>query len=178
MRDAGETSAADGRGAGARLMLVVSEGCRLGMGLESVDGVFDLPAAASGESAPLPDGGSVPLLRWSEVAGVAPASSPPAAPLMLVVRTACGPVGLAAQSCLGVREARFTAGPLLPTRLLGPAGDALCFVHLLDHRPYFLVDPQALAQAVARRSTSPAASGPRASGSSTKDEPRAPVREG
>lgn len=152
----------DGRSQASRLMLVRADGCRVCLGLDSVEGLYEPADAANGEATLPIDGSRLPLVSWNEVAGIAPRSEEVPA-LMLVVRTPSGRVGLAAQACLGVRDTAFASTPLLPTKLADESGECWCFVHLLDRLPHFVVDPRALERAVALRrtagSTTPAAGG-------------------
>ena len=133
-----------------RLMLVVADGCRVGVALDSVEGVYDLLRADAPDCARLPDGAAIPLVAWSEIAGVPPAAQSPEAPHVMVVRTASGPIGFAADACLGVRDVSF-ARPPLPTALVAASGDPLCLLLSLDRRPHFLLDPRALADTLAAR---------------------------
>ena len=133
-----------------RLMLVVADGCRVGVALDSVDGVYDLLRADAPDSARLPDGLAIPLVAWNEVAGVPPPALAVEAQHVMVVRTASGPIGFAADACLGVRDVSF-AKPPLPTSLVGSSGDPLCLLLSLDRRPHFLLDPRALADALSAR---------------------------
>ena len=145
-----ETSAGAGDGHGGnRLMLVIADGCRVGVGLESVEGIFEIAPRGEPGTATLPDGESVPLVHWSEIAGVE--SPREATAWMMLVRTPLGRVGLAADTCLGVRDGAFSGRSLLPTRLRGPDGEPWCFVHLLDRRAHFIVDPRAIGEAAKAR---------------------------
>jgi hypothetical protein len=135
----------------SRLMLVLADGCRVCVGLDAIEGVFEI-AGSGTELALPPDGDRIPVVSWAEASG-APGPADTAAPSqVVVVRTQGGRVGLAAQACLGLRDAAFGRAAVLPTRLADGAGEVLCFVHMIDRRPHFILDPRALALAVRARS--------------------------
>ncbi|HZR81362.1 MAG TPA: hypothetical protein VFD92_09740 [Candidatus Binatia bacterium] len=140
-------------------MLVLADGCRVCVGLDSVDGVFELSAPGDREAVVPGAGGRLPLVTWGELIGVPPPADAAPPSQVMVVRTPAGRVALAAQACLGIREASFGTAPVLATTLADGAGEPRCFVHLIDRRPHFILDPRAIAQALAARDAAPAGAG-------------------
>jgi len=142
--------APESHGQGSRLMLVLAEGCRICVSLDSVEGVFERPPAtpAGGDERAGPPGrASLRVVSWADLVGVPPPAGSGEAEHVLVVRTPAGRVALAIDACLGVRDSSFLGAPVLPTRLTDATGDSLCFVHMIDRRPHFILDPRALAHA-------------------------------
>jgi hypothetical protein len=146
-----------GRRHGSRLMLVLADGCRVCLGLDSVEGVYEV--AGAGTEIALPDATTVPVVSWAEITGVAPPAEARAPAQVVIVRTRGSRIGLAAEACLGVRDAAFGTTPVLPTRLTDGSGEVLCFVHVIDRRPHFILDPRALDAVVRRRARDTAGNG-------------------
>jgi CheW-like domain len=142
-----EPGAADGVCQGRRLMLVRAEGCRICVALDSVTGILELADGGTPDGGDRARHGDLPVVAWRDVVGVPPPEDHPAPAYVLVVRTPSGPVGLRIEACLGVQDVSFLGSPVLPTRLTDEWGEVRCFVHLIDRRPHFIVDPRALAQA-------------------------------
>lgn len=133
----------DERG-GIRLMLVRAHGCRIGVALDAVEGIFDIGAgAATATSATLANGTTVPLVDWGDVTGVGAGAEEPSGQIM-VLRTPNGPIGLRIDACLGMRAVSLSRTPPMPTRLRDAAGSPLCFLLMLDGRPHLMLEPRGL----------------------------------
>lgn len=140
----------------SRLMLVLADGCRVCVALEAVEGVFDL-AAEGGEDSPDAGDSRLPVVRWGDLIGVPPPAGAPPPSQMLVLRTPAGRAALAVERCLGVRDAAFGSAAVLPTTWTDGSGEAWCWIHLLDGKTHFILDPRALDRASSSRSEPPVA---------------------
>lgn len=129
---------------GIRLMLVRAHGCRIGVALDAVEGIFDVGAgAAAATSATLANGTTVPLVDWGDVTGVGAGAEEPSGQIM-VLRTPSGPIGLRIDACLGMRAVSLARTPPMPTRLRDASGSPLCFLLMLDGRPHLMLEPRGL----------------------------------
>jgi hypothetical protein len=172
MNGAGLVAArADETEARLRVVVLLADGCRVCIGIEALEGVYDAPGDREHDCAVLPDGRSVPLIDWRDVtqSEVSSDVSPPPRRVCGVLRTKAGALALAADACAGIRELSFVAAPPSPTRLEDPDGEPLCFFFQLDGAPHFLLEPEAVVQAAKRRRLSVAS----LAGSAETASPRA-----
>jgi chemotaxis protein histidine kinase CheA len=164
----GKVEGAEDERSGIRLMLVRAHGCRIGVALDAVEGIFDVGAgAAAATTATLTNGTTVPLVDWGDVTGVGAGADEPSGQIM-VLRTPNGPIGLRIDACLGMRSVSLARTPPMPTRLRDASGSPLCFLLMLDGRPHLMLEPRGLitrlcAEPVEHGSAAPAAAGVAAS---------------
>jgi hypothetical protein len=135
---------------GVRLMLVRADGCRICVALDAVEGIFDLEGEERRSTLALPNGGTVPIVDWGQVTGVAGEGDGGGRQVM-VLRADGRLVGLRVDACLGVRSVSLARTPPMPTRLVDGNGQPLCFLLMLDARPHLMLEPRGLTTRIARR---------------------------
>lgn len=157
----GEDSVSDHR-RGARVLVLRADGCRLCVALDVVDGMFPIDPGKEREAP------RVETVRWRDVTGVNAGAATADATSLVVVRTPNGPVGLAVDDCIGVRDVSFLESPPIPTRWTDASERPLSYLLLLDGTPHVLVEPRAFVQP-RERSDSPSAP------TTSVDAPREPA---